>query len=657
MVCCGQPARTSADPLSDKGADLGYSTGRNPWRSEAEGALSDENRAVRQQLFYLGLVVVTIFGILTLQLFRLQILRGDEYRLRADTNRLRVLPVMPTRGLVYDRNGLPLVENRASFAAAVVPADVPKEQQQQIAITLQELVGVPADEIIARVEARRLSNDPFSPLIIKDDISAEVAFALRERIAKLPGARVVIEPKRYYVEGALLSHVLGFVGPVDQEEYARLRSAGYQINDRIGKTGVELTYESILRGIPGVKEVEADASGRELRTLREQPAKPGQSLVLSLDIDLQRAITDLLRQSMGRSRNAVAIVMDVRNGEILALVSLPAFDNNLFTGKVDDAAVQRLLNDPGKPLLNHAIAEMYPPGSVFKQITGLAALQEGIANAGTRITSLGAIRVQNQYNPSLFDTFRDWAALGTLDFYGGIAMSSDVYFYYLSGGYSEGGREVFRGLGATRLAEWARRFGLGDKVGIDLPGESEGIVPDPRWKEQTVGVPWVLGDTYNFGIGQGYVATTPIQIAVATAAVANGGEVLVPHVLREVRDMDGGVVRPPYRTVKTNLNIDLRNINIMREAMRRAVDTGTARTAASKEVRVAGKTGTAEFGEQRPDGSYQEHGWFAGFAPFDNPEIVVVVFHEQGGGALTAAPVAAKIFDYYFARKKLASGN
>lgn len=636
---------------------MGYSTGRKPWRSEPTGHLSDEARAVRQKLFYLGLTVFVVFGILTLQLFRLQIVRGDEYRLRADTNRLRVLPVLPTRGLIYDRHGNPLVENRPTFAAAVVPADVPVEREKEIAIALQELIGVPAGEILEQLAERRASVDPFAPLILREDIPEATAFALRERISALPGARVVVEPRRNYLDSSLVSHIVGYVGRLDAEEYSLLRSAGYQLNDRIGKTGVELTYETVLRGVPGWKEVEADASGRELRTLREVPAKPGQNIVLSIDMDLQRAVTEFLRQSMGRSRNAVAIVMDVRNGEILALVSLPSYDNNIFTGKVDQAAYLRLVEDPGKPLLNHAIAERYPPGSTFKQITGLAALQEGIAHPGTTITSRGFITVPNQYNPSIIYTFRDWAALGTLDFYGAVAMSSDVYFYYLAGGYSENGREVFRGLGATTLARWARAFGLGEPTGIDLPGEASGIVPDPEWKTQTFGEPWVVGDSYNFGIGQGYVATTPLQMLVATAAVANGGEVLVPHVVREIRDMDGNVVRGPYKTVKNRLAIDQRNINIMHEAMRQAVATGTARPAASSRVQVAGKTGTAEFGERRPDGSYQEHGWFTGYAPYDRPEIAVVVFHEQGGGASTAAPVAAKIFDYYFGRAALANNQ
>ena len=633
-----------------------YSTGRKPWRSEPFQEETDDLQAARGKLFYFGLLVFFVFAVLTLQLARMQLVNGEAYRLRAENNRLRQVPVVPPRGLIYDRNGVPLVENRASFAAAVVAADVPEERQTDIAVALQEVTGVPAGEIEDTIEARRKSNDPFTPAVIKENLNEEVAFRLREKLADLPGARVVVEARREYTQGSLMAHVLGFVGAIDQEEYDRLAASGYRLDDRIGKAGVELSYESLLRGAPGIREVETDASGREIRVLGEKAAKSGSSVVLSIDLDLQRKVEEYLRAAMGRSRNAASIVVDVRTGEVLAMVTLPTYDNNLFTGDVDEAALEKLLTDPAKPLLNHAIAEMYPPGSTFKQITGLAALQEGVANAGTQITSLGYLDVENEYAPGKFDRFRDWSALGTLDFYRGVAMSSDVYFYYLAGGYVRGGKQVFQGLGADRLAGWAKRFGLGERTGIDLPGESEGLAPDPAWKERTIGEPWLLGDTYNYGIGQGYVAATPLQMVLVTAAIANGGNVLTPHVVKELRDVEGQAVSIARQYVRRNLGVDARNLAVLREGMRQAVADGTARTGAAKDVAVAGKTGTAEFGERRPNGTYLEHGWFTGYAPFSNPEIAVVVFLEQGNGAANAAPVAAKIFDYYFGRRNLAGG-
>ncbi len=651
---------------------MGYSTGRKPWTSEPwrREDFSDDHEtgyALKRKLMFFGVAVFFMFGLLTIQLARMQLLSGDTYKLRAETNRLRESAISPIRGLIYDRNGIPLVENEASFAAALVAADVPDldvyasepcpDRCQATVIALQEMTGVPAAEIEEKLLQRGMSNDPFSPVVVKSDLRTEDAFILRERLPDLPGVRVVVEPKRNYTLGPLVSHVLGFVGPLDEEEFAELQKNGYQFEDRIGKTGTEATYESILRGVTGIRQVETDASGREIRVIDELPAVAGSNIILSIDVDLQAKTEQFVIEGMADSLNAAAVVMNVHTGEVLALVSLPTYDNNIFTGEVDQAALTKLLEDPGKPLLNHTITEQYAPGSTFKQITGLAALQEGIATANTEITSLGVLYVESEFDPSIKYPFKDWAALGKLNFYRGIAMSSDVYYYYLSGGFVENGRTVFQGLGATRLAEWARKFGLGEATGIDLPGEVDGVVPDPEWKEETIGDPWYVGDTYNFGIGQGYVAATPMQMLLVTAAVANGGDVLIPHLVKEFRTAAGDVIKAKTSSVKRSIGVDARNIAIMREAMRQAVADGSATTGKSRVVEIAGKTGTAEFGEQRPDGTYTEHGWFTGYAPYNNPEIAVVVFLERGGGALSAAPVASRILSYYFERQNAATGT
>ena len=628
---------------------------RKPWSSEPFSEMDDSERKGKEKIFYFALLVVLMFGILSLQLARMQLVNGEKYERRAQTNRLRLETLLPSRGLVYDSAGRPLVENVPSYAAAVVAADIPEGQETTISIHLQELTGVPAGQIVDKITERQESNDPFTPAIIKDNLNQETAFRLREKLAELPGVRVVVEPKRRYLEGEMFSHILGFVGPVYEEDYAALAPAGYQLNDRVGKAGIEYTYESLLRGATGSQAVETDASGREINVLESVPATPGLNVVLSIDAELQRNVERILRESMGASLNAAACIIDVNTGDILAMVSLPNYDSNLFSGEVNQAALDKIARDPGKPMLNHVISEMYPPGSTFKQITGLAALQEGVATASTQITSFGSIQVRNEFDPNIVYTFRDWRSdLGTMNFYRGLAMSSDVYYYYLAGGYAENGRQLFKGLGATKLAEWSRRFGLGEYTGIDLPGESEGLVPDPTWKEETLGEGWLLGDSYNFGIGQGYVGATPLQMLLVTAAVANGGEVLVPHVVKELRDGEGNVIEISRQDTKRNLNVDQRNVDIMREAMRQAVADGSAFTAQVRNVQIAGKTGTAEFGEQRPNGSYKEHGWFTGFAPYNNPEIAVVVFHEQGNGAGTAAPTAAKILDYYFNQHNVA---
>jgi penicillin-binding protein 2 len=361
---------------------------------------------------------------------------------------------------------------------------------------------------------------------------------------------------------------------------------------------------------------------------------------------------------MGPSRNASAIVMDVNTGEILAMVSLPGYDNNIFSGLADPEAVRRLNEDPGKPMLNHAVAEQYAPGSTFKMITGLAALQEGVATAGTQIFSPGQITVDNEFDPKIKYIFRDWRSdLGTMNFYRGIAMSSDVYMYYLAGGYSQGGRTLFQGMGEQKLANWAKKFGLGQKTGLDIPGEADGIVPEPSWKEKQIGEPWTIGDTYNMSIGQGYVAATPIQMITVAAAVANGGKVLSPHVVKELRDGAGKTIATVPTSVKRDLQIDPRNIGIMREAMRQSVADGAANLAASRNVQIAGKTGTAEFGETIGNNQYLTHGWFTGYAPFDAPQIAINVFVEQGTGGGTAAPIASRIMSYYFSRQQRAESR
>ncbi len=626
------------------------------WRSRRR-EVPNEGQALQNKLFYLRLLILALFAVLALQLVRMQIFQEEAYSQRAETNRLRILPVVPSRGLIYDSFGTPLVENVPSFSAAVVPADLPRDEQHRVLSELEPLLQVPAAEMAKEIEAHRSSNDPFTPLVLKRDLSEETAFTLREMQSRLPGMEVLAEPVRRYPMGSLVAHILGYVGPVDESEYPDLRSKGYQLNDRVGKSGVEMTYESVLRGTVGKKQVEIDASGREIQTLNETPARPGLSLALTIDLDLQQKVTEILQQAMaGGSRNAAAVVLDVHTGEVLAMVSLPAFDNNVFSGSMTDEQLQALLDDPGRPLLNHATSEMYPPGSIFKQVTGVAALQEGVATPNTTITSHGYITVPNQYDPSIRYVFRDWAALGTLNFYGGVAMSSDVYFYYLAGGYYENGQEVFHGLGVENLARYARAFGLGSPTGIDLPGESPGLVPDPAWKDKTLHEPWVTGDTYNMGIGQGYLATTPLQMALVTAAIANGGDVLAPRVVKDVVDAEGNVMVPFQRTVKRHLPVDPSNLSVFREGMRQAVSWGTAEKASVSGIQVAGKTGTAEFGEPLANNQHETHAWFSGFAPFQDPQVAVVVFLEKGNGAINAAPTAARILDYYFHRQVLATG-
>jgi len=596
-------------------------------------------------------VIILLFGALTLQLINLQVIKGDEFEKRAEINALREVPVPAARGLIQDRMGRPLVQNSARFSATIVPGDLPEQGEAGVYRLLSEVIKIPVAEIEQKVKDGLAQQGPYNPAVIKEDLDRDTALVLMELEPHAPGLRLAVEPSRRYLSGSLLSHVLGYVGPISAEEHAELEERGYLVQDFIGKTGVELSYESILRGKGGKKLVEVDAEGRELRVVSERRPIDGSNLMLTIDLDLQKKVAEVLDEYTGGSDNAAAAVMDVKTGELLAMVSLPTFDNNVFSGPLSNEDLAALVDSPGKPLVNHAIAERYPPGSTFKTIVGAGALQEGVAYPWTTITSRGYITVENEFDPNVVYVYPDWSPLGALDFYGGVAMSSNVYFYYLAGGKAD---EGFVGLGEDRVAKYARAFGLGEPTGIDLPGESPGLVPDAAWKDETIGEPWTLGDTYNFGIGQGYVASTPLQILAAGAAMANGGELLTPHVVKEFRDSHGNLLRAVDKTVRSKVPVNSEYLGTMLAAMRRSVTDGVARNAAVAGIEVAGKTGTAEFGPELSNGKHETHGWFVGFAPYNDPEIAIVVFVQRGSGGNDASPAAAKIFDYYFHGTRLA---
>lgn len=599
-------------------------------------------------------IVILMFGALVLQLINLQVIKGNEYKERAEINALREVPLLPARGLIYDRNGRPLVQNAARFTAAIVPGDLPERGEVGVYRMIKPVLQMSVEDIEKKVLEGIDRQGEYSPAIIKQDIDRDAALVLMELEPHAPGLRVLVEPARTYTTGALLSHVLGYVGPISAEEWADLEDEGYLYQDYIGKTGVEASYEETLRGKMGRKLVEVDAAGRELKTIAERRPIDGANIMLSIDADLQQKVAEILEEYAANSDNAAAAVMDVHTGEVLAMVSLPSYDNNIFSGKIDDAKLAELINSPGKPLVNHALSEQYPPGSTFKTIVGSAALQEGIASPWTTITSRGYILIQNDFDPNVFYRYPDWAPLGPLDFYGGLAMSSNVYFYYLAGGKPD---EGFRGLGVERVAAYAKAFGFGQPTGIDIPGETSGVVPDASWKEATVGEPWTLGDTYNFGIGQGYVAATPIQVLTAISAIANGGQLLTPHVMKELRDAHGNTLSSYQTRARAQVPVDDSYLQVVRAGMRQSVTDGVAKNAAVAGIEIAGKTGTAEFGPQLSNGKYETHGWFVGFAPYDDPEVAVVVFVQRGSGGNDASPAASKILDYYFHGPRLTANT
>jgi penicillin-binding protein 2 len=611
--------------------------------------------AMRTRLLRLGLVIA--FFLLSLQAWRLQIVEGRAYREQADHNRMRITTIPPLRGIIYDRNGNILAANTPAFVVSVIPTDLPRDREAEVLQRLAGILAMDVEPIRQAVQQGRSEGDAFTPVVVRRGVDESAVQQIEEQHPRLPGVVVQPEAVRYYPEGPLLAHVLGYLGALSPEEYERQRrlcgaleseqrrKECYNPNDRVGVAGLERQYERELRGVPGQRLSEVDASGRTVRELREEPPEPGYNLVLTLDLDLQREVEQALRDGMHGSPSAVAIVMRPTTGEILALVSLPSYDNNVFASGGRDSEIEALLNDPNRPLFNRAIAGQYPPGSTFKLVTAAAALHEHIADRNTIIESRGAILVPNEYNPQLLQRFPDWAVLGRMNFVQGLAYSSDVYFYYLGGGF-----ENFRGLGNERLAAYARQFGYGARTGIDLPDEAEGIVPDERWKEQALGERWVKGDTYNMAIGQGFVAATPLQVAVATNAFANGGVLYRPHLVRAIVDQEGRPVREFGPQVIRTLPLSPEHWALIREGMEAGYTISPLlRHVRIPGLRVAGKTGTAEFhGPRNERGELPTHGWYTGFAPADKPEIAVTVFVERGSGSTEAAPIAAQIFRKYF---------
>ncbi len=658
---------------------MGLFSRERRWRSQPRRTHTEEDasRTSSRRLIVVRLAVVLLFCALSLQLLRFQIWSGGRYQLKAESNRLRLVTVPPPRGLLYDRNHNPLVRNVASYTAVIVPADLPKGQENDVYFQLSNVIGVPPDQIQQKVADSLKRNDPFTPVAIKEQLNQNTVLTLAELRHTLPGVDIRYDTVRQYSDPVLMSHIYGYVGPINPDNLSDYEARGYQQDDKVGQTGLEYTYEDQLRGTPGKQQIEVDATGRELQQLGEDPPKPGNSLVLSIDLDLQQHVTDILQQSLNQTGSdlGVAIMMDVHTGEILAYASLPNYDVSKFASGISQKDFDALLNATGKPLTDHAIQDAYPPGSTFKVIVGSGALQEGIATTNTTLISHGAFNVTGDpANPAYV---YDWADLGKLDFLHGLAMSSDIYFYCLSGGcpFLPGGG-LARGLTADRIAYWAREFGLDTATGIDLPNEVSGLIPDTTWAAKNLknadGSPahWYIGDTYFMGIGQGYDTATPIQMVRVAAAIANGGDLLRPHLVREVDDASGNVVVPPQKQVVKHLDVSDANLAIIRQGMTMAVEGGSAATAFLPGQHIAGKTGTAEFGAAiaKPtgdsenlnplqNGTYNEHGWFISFAPYDNPQVALVVFHDKGGGAATAAPTAKKIWDYYFNQYKKGNPN
>jgi penicillin-binding protein 2 len=658
--------------------------------------IAHESQASKLRLTVYRVLLALVFLMLVGQLWRLQIRQGDYYSQAAESNRIRLQADPALRGVIYDRRGHLLARNLPQLTVSIVPAYLPEDQEarQELLLRLSELIEMPLRSapagpsylgnvspdlepipdsppgILDILETAEAGLAFYRPALLKEGISREVALALEEEHLDWPGVVVQAEPVREYLYGALTAHILGYVGPIPSEQSERYQAEGYNINlHSVGISGIEHSFEKELRGADGQKLIEVDVHGREIRVVGEPaPAVPGYNLQLTLDLDLQRAAEEILKEQLRvlEKKQAAVVALNPQTGEVLALVSLPSYDNNEFSGGISSQALQKLQEDPSRPLVNHAISGMFPPGSTFKIAVAAGALEEGIVTGNSTYYCGGIMWLPNRFypgDPSLAQPFYCWIHSsyghhGSLSIVSALGRSCDIYFYQAGGGY----RDQSQGLGEERLGQYAQLFGFGARSGIDLAGEATGLIPDAKWKRVNYSESWVTGDTYNMAIGQGFVLATPLQVLNAAATIANGGTLYRPQLVRQVIDGDGQVVRAFAPDVIRRVPVSDANLALVREGMRAAVagPGGTAWAMNVPGVAVAGKTGTAEFFEDRnkdgiPDrdkeGHLPTHAWFTAFAPYENPEIALVVFIYGGGeGSASALPVAREILTYYFGR-------
>ncbi len=605
----------------------------------------EETTSVRDRPMYLGetfaqrrfLLVKILIGCVLVGLigkaFWMQQVQGGVYTGLAEANRLRQTPLWPKRGIVRDRAGIILADNIPRFRVTLTPRELATGEDLSLELgQAARLLGVSINDLRSLADVTGVARN--EAVLVVDSIEYAQAMAFAVVLPKLPGFRLEIRPKRRYPLSAQtpsLSHVLGYVGSISPTEYESRQNEGYRRADEIGKIGIERTYEASLRGVVGEEISEVDAFGRHQSALREVPSVDGQELRLTIDSRLQQIAEQSLQTQLVRAKatRGAVVAIDPRDGSILALVSWPGYDNNLFSGSVSSTLYRSLTTNTDQPLFPRAWAGTYPSGSTVKIVISVAALAEKLINPTTSIFSSGGIQVGPWFFP-------DWKAggHGATNVRKAIAFSVNTFFYYVGGGY-----ESFVGLGSDRLGAWMRKFGLGEKTGVDLPTEAAGFVPTKEWKQQTKNVPWFLGDTYNLSIGQGDLLVTPLQVAAYASAVANGGTLVKPHVLSGMTAIDGKPVPlPDFTPLATHL-ADPKDIETVRLGMRDGVIDGSARALSVLPFPAAGKTGTAQWSSTK-----NTHAWFTGFAPFDRPEIVVAVLLEEGGeGSAVAVPVAKDV--------------
>lgn len=687
-------------------------------------------------------VIFLTLAIFAFRIVHLQTIQGTDYQTMANENRFRTIRTDAPRGIIYDRNGEPLVNNVPSYNVNIIPAYVPDDidevdnladsKEYQLYLLLTQLtevpitskvnmelsyrsrlafqgpgvhdLSVPSPRSLVPIQTDGISEtveqastfQPYEPVTIKPNIDRELAQRIEELRPWLPGVEIEVVPAREYPTGEFTSNIIGYMGPLPNDDYLEY---GYEKNDRVGYAGIEAAMEAELSGTKGERTIEVDVAGKQIRVVGQTTDPvPGLNVHLTIDTRLQAAATHALTNTMAaieqlwdkKLEQGVVMAMDPRNGQILAMVSLPTYDNNRFATQIDLNYYRSLTDNIYNPLVNHAISDQFPPGSTFKLVTASAALQDGVITKDTRIVGEGIVYLENKYapnDPGQAQPFYCWfrEGHGPLNIIGGIANSCNIFFYKVGGGFPE---QNIEGVGAERLAYYSEEFGYGSTEGIELLGEAAGHVPTARWKRLMYGESWSTGDTYNMAIGQGFDTATPLQILNMAATVANGGTLYRPKVIHHLTDTVGTVVRAesngditvvmdsngnPIINPQTDeemeavfkpevirwLDVSADNLALVREGMRQAVLIGTAKNVNLDEygIHVAAKTGTTEFcdnlairrGWCREGWPLPSHALMVAFAPYENPEIAVVAFVYNGGeGSAVAAPIVRAFLEAYF---------
>jgi penicillin-binding protein 2 len=703
-----------------------------------------------RRIYFVAVVFLAVFLVYAGRLFIYQVIEFDQWVALADENRTMQSSIPAQRGIIYDRNGIVLARNIASYNITIVPAELPDDtgEIQRVYRELSPVIDLPvsrsqlsletpyvpclSDHGITQIVEYGRTTAPYSPVRVRCDVSQDIAMKVKERSVDWPGVDVEITPLRDYPTGALTAAIVGYMGPISAATEEYYRSLGFDPNrDKVGYAGIERAYQDVLAGTNGVRTVERDVAGKIIRDLAEPiPAVPGRNISLTIDTRLQMAVEAILVDQMDywnrlltenrQMTSGAAIVMNPQTGEVLAMVSYPTYENNRLARFIPASYYEQLVEDARAPLLNHAVGDVLPTGSVFKLVTAVGALNEGVVSPSQIVETPGILNVTERFaagDPGRVVPFYDhnWqrGGFGRLDFVHGLANSSNVYFYKLGGGYQD---EVNPGLGICRLGTYAQAMGYGNPsnyaeslgytvnrsrdpngdgllIGTGLPDEEYGLMPDPEYKRRS-GESWTIGDTYLVSVGQGYVLSTPLQVLISANVVAANGRLMEPTVLKDVMDGEGNMLQTFQGRMRWDITQDpvikvyeaeygLRGcedadtlerttvepwvINKVQEGMRLAVTEGTL----SQEglgyqdlpnIAVAGKTGTAEYcdkwailardGRICDRGDWPTHAWTVAYAPFDNPEIAVVVFVYNGGeGATTAGHPIQRIIRAYFQLK------